>query len=784
ITVPRDKASAHKRSHKPEGKMEQVTLQTIFVSGAGNRTKLLVPIASHIPTRVEEDLGSFATLLSQVDREHSMPQPLAIRWGNLKMNPLPNSDDTWHSVISSKLPDVRNPKVRTIYSHLQLLYSAYHELCDCAEAYAGRLHPSALRDKQTNFRLKFGILKETTSKTYSRFVEHMLRFIVQGTILEEISGEPILFATDKQRTLFRVLVSQLETNSPKKADIQQLIYTIGVSLLETTLPEEMGISSVIEQSIAVKYITSSPQSRRIPAIKNEISKARRFFAIVFFYKCYLLDRSKEEMKNGVREMDGDVIKGNGNREKSDGEREGDNGNHGDDNGDYGDDDANFWDDHGDGDGYDEDGSDNEDDDGEDNDRDVEFGDQHGESESARISQASSFEDYQGLPEQQVLETTVAETVDFVAQDQLRFYCEYLNPKANHNSCAARLYDLWGAVEECAKIEPPAVNVSWTAGLSSFSIADGQGHIITKPTQFSDLQKTSQAAATEPLRMLQTLLLYSEERLTQIFRELMDNDDPFSSDRNRSIFEKTCQQLSQRLSTSGLSLSRCNNAGLTIAVDEGHAFLASTYKLLVSLLVGIAYTSGIPPRGFQIERLRYKKKDNEKTNIILRASSESGHRVFIAFPNAKQHKSAYNVAWLLPPNLGMALVLYLGIIRPIEIQLLENIQAHRGKLALLESHIFAAPTTSSEDSAKFGCAKLYVEEILGREALRMNCRVLRQLMTSLLRMKNPQFHGNSSETALDHSQPVLTAKQGSCDPELVLNHAVELLAWRLAGDTAS
>ncbi|RXW16135.1 hypothetical protein EST38_g9719 [Candolleomyces aberdarensis] len=644
-----------------QGAVEPVTVQVISVSNEGKRNQLVIPFSPH---RLDElnlsqaPIKVFTELPKKPTSQHSIPQSLATRWKNLKEKPLSKREDTWHSLISPKLPYVENPIARRVFSHLPFVYKAYGTISGQAEAYASRLHSSVLQSYKRNFKIQFKPLTETTTKSYSKLVERILRFIVIATLLEVISMEPVLNATDRQRVLFKTLVSQLEMESPDMASLEELVYRIGLSLLETPLSEMNEISNVIEQCLAVKYITSSPQSRRISNITSEISKARRFLGVIFFYRCSLASQ--------------DVACGNadsgGGKAESDGDSE-------------------------DGDEDDDDDDEIEDDSNDDSDDEVyqnsegwdsRAGDEKSgvrdgfaRSRHQTLSQATSFEDYDGVAEKTASENTAASADHPIVQLQMKLDREYFDPEANPNSCLAQLFNLWGAIKHDAKLEPKAVKVSWAAGMSSFIITKTHG--------------------------------YKAEQSPQI-----------------------------------------------------------TF----------------------VERLKYRRKDNEAPNVILRAVGGSPHQVFITCPDKKRNRdSAHDVAWLLPPELGMALVLYLGIIRPIEVEFLRVLHCPLEELVRMSYQVFVcpapAPVTSSHklDGAK----AIQVESTLPKLGLGFNCQVLRQLMLTILRTENPSLlegleeewestlnHASQHSTSVGHNNYAVDAiKHATGLTELAISKVVEV-----------
>ncbi|KIM73120.1 hypothetical protein PILCRDRAFT_733216 [Piloderma croceum F 1598] len=79
------------------------------------------------------------------------------------------------------------------------------------------------------------------------------------------------------------------------------------------------------------------------------------------------------------------------------------------------------------------------------------------------------------------------------------------------------------------------------------------------------------------------------------------------------------------------------------------------------------TIGIPPRAWQTSELLYRARMSYLRNFrVLRHGTP-----FVGNPRAKQRdKLMYEAFWLLPPHLGLAIIFCLGVIRPIEIEILK------------------------------------------------------------------------------------------------------------------
>ena len=94
-------------------------------------------------------------------------------------------------------------------------------------------------------------------------------------------------------------------------------------------------------------------------------------------------------------------------------------------------------------------------------------------------------------------------------------------------------------------------------------------------------------------------------------------------------------------------------------------LDRSQDFLQAFLLALFMTTGVPPHSWQAAQLRYANTGQLKKNLLL----DRGHLIFVnASAGPHQSDTTDSSAWLLPPQLLMVLLLYLGIMRPVEIAL--------------------------------------------------------------------------------------------------------------------
>lgn len=78
------------------------------------------------------------------------------------------------------------------------------------------------------------------------------------------------------------------------------------------------------------------------------------------------------------------------------------------------------------------------------------------------------------------------------------------------------------------------------------------------------------------------------------------------------------------------------------------------------------TVGVPPQAWQAAQLRYASTVTQPSRHLMLIDGQQ-----VAFANVKAGKQSDHSdqsVWLLPPQLSLVLLLYLGLIRPVEIAL--------------------------------------------------------------------------------------------------------------------
>lgn len=106
------------------------------------------------------------------------------------------------------------------------------------------------------------------------------------------------------------------------------------------------------------------------------------------------------------------------------------------------------------------------------------------------------------------------------------------------------------------------------------------------------------------------------------------------------------------------------------------------KIILLIAAAFGLTCGIPPRGFQFHTMQY---DCCQTSGNLRSLFIIEGLPALRNPAAKQsNKSIQEYLWLFPPSLASPFLFYFGVLRPIVIEILLDLQED---ISYQETHIF-------------------------------------------------------------------------------------------------
>jgi hypothetical protein len=303
---------------------------------------------------------------------------------------------------------------------------------------------------------------------------------------------------------------------------------------------------------------------------------------------------------------------------------------------------------------------------------------------------------------------------------------------------SRLYSWWPDVKRVAKTEPGNVKTDWSADGSHLLFS--WSHIQARKITLSQLKR-------EIIREAQELKLALGDIMPSIDLSTFDSskvvDDPaspvslFDRPENKVIFERYIQQLRQALkqgpdNTSG---SFVYNTTGRIIKKRARALLARSETFLGKALVHFCKTIGVPPRAWQIGEFLYRTAGQYDRNMRLLNNKIA----YIGNPKAKQKdKLVYDSFWALVPHLGSMLMVYLGAYRPVEIEIMQDLDIPTAE----HMHYIFVHTTAQKTLSPYAYSPIKVNSLLkGVEdsAIPFEARALRHIFTAIIDQHFPPPH---------------------------------------------
>lgn len=161
-------------------------------------------------------------------------------------------------------------------------------------------------------------------------------------------------------------------------------------------------------------------------------------------------------------------------------------------------------------------------------------------------------------------------------------------------------------------------------------------------------------------------------------------------------------------------------------------LQGAQRFMEELLRGIVATSGLPMRAQQYAMLQYEPFQNFRRNIYV-----VGGAVVISYPRAKQwFLHYYDAHWQLPERVGRALLLYLGVLRPVEISLAYELVTHEA-LDEMSTFVFVTPFSKRTTTVIWTGKRVNNTLRSDSSTIRGECRVWRHVIQAFLHQHIPE-----------------------------------------------
>jgi hypothetical protein len=234
----------------------------------------------------------------------------------------------------------------------------------------------------------------------------------------------------------------------------------------------------------------------------------------------------------------------------------------------------------------------------------------------------------------------------------------------------RLIEYWITIKPIARRTPSSNYVAWNPNGQSFSLTWGRinSRLIELKLLRAQIIKEAHQLITD-LHDIVPGLDISLFKLSQL-RDTPDagSTSLFDIDENIAVFQPYIDQVWDYLGKNDVSCpgSIYNKVG-KIHQKKGRKFLAKLQSLLEKILAHLLKTSGISARTWQAAALLYRPYGDYGHNVWLLP-----HGVpVVGNPKAKQmEKLIYAAFWALAPHLGLVLFFYIGVYRPVEIEIME------------------------------------------------------------------------------------------------------------------
>jgi hypothetical protein len=323
----------------------------------------------------------------------------------------------------------------------------------------------------------------------------------------------------------------------------------------------------------------------------------------------------------------------------------------------------------------------------------------------------------------------------------------------YSTLMSRIIDQWVFLAPIARQSTATGGCTWAPDGQVFSLR--WGHIRGRNIDLDILRRRVVEQADELKQAVVDIVPcvdISQFRLSQVTDDAESPQSLFDRRDNRELFQPYIDRIwaylgrPQSVGTESEDFAKYNPSIFStrgrIKEKEAKALLKRFAHLLRLIMRHFCRTCGITPRAWQTADLLYRAVGVYVRNFrLLRHDTP-----FIGDPKAKQtDRLLYEAFWALPPHLGIILIFYLGVLRPVEIKIMKSlgiptqdhehyIFVHNHKRPPLSSYVFTQST---------------VNEILhcGTPELSYESRACRKVMASIYENHLSHLHQDSWETLL-------------------------------------
>jgi hypothetical protein len=343
---------------------------------------------------------------------------------------------------------------------------------------------------------------------------------------------------------------------------------------------------------------------------------------------------------------------------------------------------------------------------------------------------------------------------------------------------SRIYMWWRYAKPAAAAEPGKVVIEWSSDGSSFLFT--WKHIQSRKIDLVTL-RNHVFNEGEELRSTLALLVPFMDASTfdlSLIHDNLGSTSLFDQGPNKAVFQPYISKLQEMLHTT----HNVYDTHGQFVEKQAKGFLLRSQTILQNVMVHFCHTCGVPPRAWQVGGLLYRTAAHYERNLRLLQNEV----VYIGNPKAKQRdKLVYESFWALPPHLGRILIFILGVIRPVEIELLRKLHIPTEE----HQHFIFVQTQKQARLTPYAYTSTVVNKLLvASKTLSMEARAERHIFTTILEqriipesrspMQSAVIHqgqhcAKTKEThyAIDHIQKATGLVAGSREWQLGVSHAL-------------
>ncbi|KAF9067359.1 hypothetical protein BDP27DRAFT_1403849 [Rhodocollybia butyracea] len=151
----------------------------------------------------------------------------------------------------------------------------------------------------------------------------------------------------------------------------------------------------------------------------------------------------------------------------------------------------------------------------------------------------------------------------------------------------------------------------------------------------------------------------------------------------------------------------------------------------ALVVQLFYITGIPPRAWQAEDLVF----GPYQGLFRMFKKLENHTFILCQPKAKQYAlqesfKQYGCVWGLPDKYVWYLTISVGVVRTVQMTVLDRLKSLEPRLPFLHSHIFVRVTNPHGQPPKFTYSGVAVNKLLKQSPLKLTAGELRHIFIAI------------------------------------------------------